>query len=92
MANYAHEYNITFLIAIYIGCLSDAQRRFLNCLKRNMFTFLTQVLASFMHIFWCWFFIDYMKCDVWGVGMASIVTQIFNMFCTTTYIYLLPEV
>ena len=45
-----------------------------------------------MHIFWCWYFIDYLKCDIWGVGMASIVTQMFNILCTTSYIYILPEV
>jgi Na+-driven multidrug efflux pump len=76
VAKYAHQYNMVFLPAIYIAGLVDAERRFLNCMKRNYATLMIQIFGTTFHIFWCYLFVDVYHMDINGIGYACIVTNL----------------
>ena len=67
---------MVFLPAIYIAGLVDAERRFLNCMKRNYATLMIQILGTTFHIFWCYLFVDVYHMDINGIGYACIVTNL----------------
>jgi MATE family multidrug resistance protein len=76
VSHFAHKYNLVFLPAMYIQGLMDADRRFLNCMKKNYATLMIQTFGAISHIFWCYLFVDVFQMDIKGIGYACIVTNL----------------
>ena len=92
VAAYAHTYNIYYLPAVYLYGLVDAERRFLNCLKRNFVTLMVQSIGTLFHVFACYFFVDILKYDIQGIGLASIITNFIIYVLIIAYSRNIPEI
>ena len=55
---YAQKYINVNLVSVYFYGMYDLQKRFLNCLNITWVPMIVQVCASFLHIFWCYFFVE----------------------------------
>ena len=54
----------------------DADRRFLNCMKKNYATLMIHIFGSIFHVLWCYIFVDILEMDIKGIGYACIVTNL----------------
>jgi Na+-driven multidrug efflux pump len=80
------------LPAVYLYGLVDAERRFLNCLKRNFVTLMVQSIGTLFHIFACYFFVDILNYDIQGIGLASIITNLIMLILIIIYSRNIPEI
>ena len=78
--------------AVYLYGLVDAERRFLNCLKRNFVTLMVQGTGLIFHVIACYFFVDMMKMDIQGIGLASIITNLTMLLMIIAYSRNIPEI
>jgi len=92
VSEFAHRYNMIYLPALYIAGLTDAQRRFLNSIKRPMITMVAQFIGTLLHIVWGIVLVDYLKYDIEGIGIACIITNVIIFAITYLYTISLPEI
>ena len=92
MVAYAQKYINVNLVSVYFYGMYDLQKRFLNCLNISWVPMIVQVCASFLHIFWCYFFVEVYQMDIEGLGIASTVTSLILIIFAVVYPVFIKEV
>ena len=78
--------------AVYLYGLVDAERRFLNCLRRNFVTLVVQTIGTLFHVLACYFLVDILNYDIQGIGLASIITNLLMLVLIISYSRNVPEI
>jgi len=64
----------------------------LNSMKRNVATLVAQILGTAMHIFFSWIFVDKLKYEIPGIGIACMLTNVIILIFLHFYTMSLPEI
>ena len=73
-AGYAQVYVLTYLPGLYVQCLDDLQRKFLNNHKRNQFPFYCTCFGALFHGLWCYLFVIRLDYAILGIGIANLIS------------------
>ena len=52
------------------------KKRFLNCMNITWVPMLAQVVAALLHVLWCYIFAEYFELQVFGLGVATFITDL----------------
>ena len=70
---------------LYLLGLTDANRRMLNCMGYQNWPMLISIVCTFLHIFWCYVFVDIFNMGVQGTATATVLSYLINMVATHIY-------
>lgn len=70
----------------------DLKKRYLNCLDVAWVPMLAQIGASLLHLFWCWLFVTKCQLEVFGLGVAMVITNMSMLFMTEVYSCCVPRI
>ena len=59
-------------------------------MKLNVVPLIANIIGIVVHIFFCWFFVDYYQFDIAGIGLAGIVTNTLIFVILYVYTISLP--
>jgi MATE family multidrug resistance protein len=82
---YSQQYIDIMFVGIYILGLLDANRRLLNCMGYQNGPMLIQITCTFMHILWCYLFVDVWLFGVRGPAYATVLTYAINLVALYVY-------
>ena len=74
VAEYAQTYVLTYLPGLYLTCLDDLQRKFLNNFKKNKFAFICTCFGALFHGLWCYIFVIRYNWAIVGIGIANLIS------------------
>ena len=73
---HAYEYIKICLFGLYLRTMFDMKKRFLNCMNITWVPMLAQVVAALLHVLWCYIFAEYFELQVFGLGVATFITDL----------------
>ena len=76
MIEHAELYILICMPGIYLRSMFDMKKRFLNCMNIVQVPTLAQIGATILHIFWCYFLAEHLELQVFGLGLASLITDL----------------
>ena len=80
------------LPGIYLRFMFDMKKRFLNCLNIAWVPMLAQVLATIVHIFWCYLFVERYELQVMGLGLATLIADLILVVMIELYSLMVPQI
>ena len=54
----------------------DMKKRYLNCMSITWVPMLAQVVATLLHILWCYLFAEIFELQVLGLGIATLISDL----------------
>ena len=85
VSRYAHEYNLAFLPAVYLFGIRDTTRRFLASVNQNQVSTILTLLGLLLQVVSVYYFLEVLKLDLVGIGLACCVTNGFLAISLEVY-------
>lgn len=87
VAKYAHEYVLLQLPVILLASFNDAQKRFLNCCKKNFVPMASNLVNTLMYPLWCYLFIIHLELGIQGCALADLISMSITLVINFVYTY-----
>ena len=89
---HARKFILFNLFSVYLLGMYDMVKRYLNCHKQTWIPMIAQVIATTLHIVWCYLFVLRLEWDLLGLGLASTMTCFVLLTTTLLYLDCVPEI
>ena len=86
MAADAQLFCVMMIPACWAQIQFDATKRFCACQLKNKLPFQAQLFGAIVHIWWCYFLIQFCKLEIAGAALALTITHFTNLFVLERFI------
>lgn len=76
VSEYTQSFIVILLPSIYLRCIFDLIRKFLNCMRASWVPMTAMLASMILHPLFCYYFVVVKDYDIAGIGIASNLTML----------------
>ena len=78
-STYTRQFLLSYVPGLFLWGICDLYRRYLSCFKKTFLPMVSYFIATSLHPFWCYLFVNHFNLRLYGIAYAGLATNGVNL-------------